>query len=175
MVQHLKSYVSWIDFVLDWTKENHRQAVVTALADKYNAYHYKLHKHYLKYASHEEALSDGMSLVEKGNGYVKASPFKEQSQRNITNRKRQKVKHTGGGKSFVRIMEENRYTKMHVGSCFRQGFQQGEKQLDGTTLCGTRWRELTTTNRSNWIGSLSALSCVDEEDIWWSSGQIKSC
>ncbi|XP_035543230.1 uncharacterized protein LOC109002123 isoform X3 [Juglans regia] len=121
MVQHLKSYVSWIDFVLDWTKENHRQAVVTALADKYNAYHYKLHKHYLKYASHEEALSDGMSLVEKGNGYVKASPFK-------------------------------RYTKMHVGSCFRQGFQQGEKQLDGTTLCGTRWRELTTTNRSNWIG-----------------------
>ena len=52
------------DFVLDWSKDNHREAIVNALADKYNAYHYELHKHYLKYASHEEAVAGRRSSVE---------------------------------------------------------------------------------------------------------------
>ncbi|KAG2675739.1 hypothetical protein I3760_12G020000 [Carya illinoinensis] len=99
------------DFILDWTKENHREAVVNALADKYNAYHYELHKHYRKYGSHEEALAGQKSSVEP---HVwewlcsrwASSSFKEQSNRNTNNRKKQKVKHTGGRKSFVRILEE---------------------------------------------------------------------
>ncbi|XP_041011476.1 uncharacterized protein LOC121255265 [Juglans microcarpa x Juglans regia] len=123
------------DFVLDWTKENHREPVVMALVDKYNAYHYELHKHYLKYASHEEALSGGMSLVEKPVWEWlcerwASSPFKG-------------------------------YTRMHVGSCFQQGFQHGEKQPDGRTLCRTRWRDLATTNKSekyNWIGICDFIS-----------------
>ncbi|XP_035542433.1 uncharacterized protein LOC108995631 isoform X2 [Juglans regia] len=47
------------DFVLDWTKDNHKEMVITYLSDKYNHYHYELHKVYLKYASHEEALRGG--------------------------------------------------------------------------------------------------------------------
>lgn len=53
------------DFVLDWTRDNHLTMVVTHLANKYNAYHYALHKVYLKYASHEEALRGGTDKVEK--------------------------------------------------------------------------------------------------------------
>ncbi|XP_040994522.1 uncharacterized protein LOC121241018 [Juglans microcarpa x Juglans regia] len=100
------------DFILDWSKDNHREAVVNTLADRYNAYHYELHKHYLKYASHEEAVAGRRSSVEP---HVwewlcdrwASGKFKEQSRRNTNNRKKQKVKHTGGRKSFVRIMEEN--------------------------------------------------------------------
>ncbi|KAF5457559.1 hypothetical protein F2P56_021652 [Juglans regia] len=53
------------DFVLDWTRDNHREMVERHLGDKYNAYHYALHKVYLKYASHEEALRGGTDMVEK--------------------------------------------------------------------------------------------------------------
>ncbi|KAG6725763.1 hypothetical protein I3842_02G047500 [Carya illinoinensis] len=99
------------DFELDWTKENHREAVVNALADKYNAYHYELHKHYRKFATHEEALAGRKESVEP---HVwewlcerwASGAFKERSRRNTNNRKKQKVRHTGGRKSFVRLMEE---------------------------------------------------------------------
>ncbi|KAG2676695.1 hypothetical protein I3760_12G065300 [Carya illinoinensis] len=99
------------DFELDWTKENHREAVVNALADKYNAYHYELHKHYRKFAAHEEALAGRKESVEP---HVwewlcerwASGAFKERSRRNTNNRKKQKVRHTGGRKSFVRLMEE---------------------------------------------------------------------
>ena len=53
------------DFVLDWSRDNHREMVEIHLADKYNAYHYALHKVYLKYESHEEALRGGTEKVEK--------------------------------------------------------------------------------------------------------------
>ncbi|KAF5458821.1 hypothetical protein F2P56_022822 [Juglans regia] len=53
------------DFILDWTKDNHREMVVTHLSEKYNAYHYELHQVYLKYASHEEALRGGTPVVPK--------------------------------------------------------------------------------------------------------------
>ncbi|XP_040986324.1 uncharacterized protein LOC121234450 [Juglans microcarpa x Juglans regia] len=52
------------DFVLDWTKENHHEDVVNALANKYNTYNYELYKHYLKYASHEEILAGWKGLAE---------------------------------------------------------------------------------------------------------------
>ncbi|KAF5477533.1 hypothetical protein F2P56_004165 [Juglans regia] len=54
-----------VDFVLDWTKDNHKEMVITYLSDKYNHYHYELHKVYLKYASHEEALRGGTEMVDK--------------------------------------------------------------------------------------------------------------
>ncbi|XP_035542074.1 uncharacterized protein LOC109007460 [Juglans regia] len=53
------------DFVLDWGKDNHREMVVLHLSDKYNAYHYELHKIYQKYGSHEEAMRGGTPMVEK--------------------------------------------------------------------------------------------------------------
>ncbi|KAG2676263.1 hypothetical protein I3760_12G045000 [Carya illinoinensis] len=84
------------DFVLDWTRENHRKTVANALVDRYKAYHYELHKHYKKFASHEEALAGRKEWVEPH----------EQSLRNNNNRSKQKVRHTSGRKSFVRLMEE---------------------------------------------------------------------
>ena len=53
------------DFLLDWTRDNHREMVVNHLADKYNAFYYALHKVYNKYASHEEALRGGTDKVDK--------------------------------------------------------------------------------------------------------------
>ncbi|KAG7989098.1 hypothetical protein I3843_03G220800 [Carya illinoinensis] len=53
------------DFVLDWSRDNHREMVSNHLADKYNTYNYVLHKIYLKYASHQEALRGGTDKVEK--------------------------------------------------------------------------------------------------------------
>ncbi|XP_042991783.1 uncharacterized protein LOC122318475 [Carya illinoinensis] len=99
------------DFVLDWTRDNHREMIVMHLADKYNAYHYVLHKVYLKYASHQEALRGGTDKVEKSVWeklceYWASATFKEKSMRNSSNRQKLKVKHTGGRKSFIRILEE---------------------------------------------------------------------
>ncbi|XP_042954732.1 uncharacterized protein LOC122291155 [Carya illinoinensis] len=99
------------DFVLDWSRDNHREAVLNTLADRYNAYHYELHKHYKKFDSHEEALAGRKEWVEphvwEWLCEMWASPkFKEQSRRNSNNRKKQKIKHTSGRKSFVRLMEE---------------------------------------------------------------------
>ncbi|XP_042950195.1 uncharacterized protein LOC122282303 [Carya illinoinensis] len=100
-----------VDFVLDWTRENHHEAVANSLADTYNAYHYELHKHYKKFASHEEVLAGRKEWVKphvwEWLCQMGASPkFKEQSRRNNNNRKKQKVRHTSGRKSFVRLMEE---------------------------------------------------------------------
>ncbi|KAG2717998.1 hypothetical protein I3760_03G200600 [Carya illinoinensis] len=101
------------DFVLDWSRDNHCEMVVSHLGDKYNAYHYTLHKRYLKYASHEEVVRGGTDMVSRP-VWEKlcerwASPtFKEKSKTNSSNRKKLKVKHTGGRKSFIRILEEKR-------------------------------------------------------------------
>ncbi|XP_042946294.1 uncharacterized protein LOC122279604 [Carya illinoinensis] len=98
-------------FLLDWTRDNHREMVVQHLADKYNAFHYALHKVYNKYASHEEALRGGTDKVDKQvweklcERWASAT-FKEKSKRNISNRQKLKVAHTGGRKSFIRILEE---------------------------------------------------------------------
>ncbi|XP_042975529.1 uncharacterized protein LOC122307003 isoform X2 [Carya illinoinensis] len=99
------------DFVLDWTQSSHRECVTNTLARKYNAFHCQLHKVYLGYATHEEALSGGTSWVEKPVWEVlcerwSSQGFKELSKRNRKNRQKQLVNHTGGRKSFVRIMEE---------------------------------------------------------------------
>ncbi|XP_042986043.1 uncharacterized protein LOC122314485 [Carya illinoinensis] len=99
------------DFVLDWSRDNHREMVSNHLANKYNTYHYVLHKIYLKYASHQEALRGGTDKVEKNVWeklceYWASAAFKEKSMRNSSNRSKLKVKHTGGRKSFIRILEE---------------------------------------------------------------------
>lgn len=54
-----------VDFVLDWTKHNHCETVIMALAYKYNVFHYKLPKVHFKYGTHEKAISGGTLLAEK--------------------------------------------------------------------------------------------------------------
>ncbi|XP_040991236.1 uncharacterized protein LOC121238452 [Juglans microcarpa x Juglans regia] len=53
------------DFELNWTKSNHRETVVMALAQKYNDFHYILHCKYLEYETHEAAISGGTKMVNK--------------------------------------------------------------------------------------------------------------
>lgn len=113
------------DFVLDWTKDNHKEMVITYLSDKYNHYHYELHKVYLKYASHEEALRGGTEMVDKVVWQSQcerwaSGTFKEKSQRNSTNRSKLKVKHTGGRKSFIRILEEKRETAPNMVAFYKE-------------------------------------------------------
>ncbi|KAG6694973.1 hypothetical protein I3842_09G073700 [Carya illinoinensis] len=113
------------DFVLDWSRDNHREMVETHLADKYNAYHYALHKVYLKYASHEEALRGGTDKVEKAvweklcERWASAT-FKEKSRRNSSNRQKLKVKHTGGRKSFIQILEEKRESAQNMVEFYKE-------------------------------------------------------
>ncbi|RWR97715.1 hypothetical protein CKAN_02716800 [Cinnamomum micranthum f. kanehirae] len=52
------------DFVFDWERENHRLTVTKQLRKRFNSFHHDLHKIYLKYGSHEEALANGTSLVD---------------------------------------------------------------------------------------------------------------
>ncbi|KAG2685988.1 hypothetical protein I3760_10G153600 [Carya illinoinensis] len=99
------------DFILDWTQSSHRECVTNALHRKYNAFHYLLRKQYLGYSSHEAALSGGTTWVEKPIwdylcGLWSGEPFMKMSQRNSTNRKKQRINHTSGRKPFVRVMEE---------------------------------------------------------------------
>ncbi|XP_042980099.1 uncharacterized protein LOC122310280 [Carya illinoinensis] len=51
------------DFELDWELKNHQLAVWKQLRKRFNAFHHELYKKYLAYASHEEALAGGTSLV----------------------------------------------------------------------------------------------------------------
>ncbi|XP_035539594.1 uncharacterized protein LOC118343993 isoform X2 [Juglans regia] len=52
------------DFILDWSKRNHREMVEKNLGKKFNDFHYQLHKIYLGCATHDEALVKPTSLVE---------------------------------------------------------------------------------------------------------------
>ncbi|XP_040987080.1 uncharacterized protein LOC121234974 isoform X4 [Juglans microcarpa x Juglans regia] len=52
------------DFILDWSKRNHREMVEKNLGKKFNDFHYQLHKIYLGCATHDEALVKSTSLVE---------------------------------------------------------------------------------------------------------------
>ncbi|XP_041026160.1 uncharacterized protein LOC121266410 [Juglans microcarpa x Juglans regia] len=52
------------DFILDWSKRNHREMVKKNLRKKFNDFHYQLHKIYLGCATHDEALVKSTSLVE---------------------------------------------------------------------------------------------------------------
>ncbi|XP_041001451.1 uncharacterized protein LOC121247164 [Juglans microcarpa x Juglans regia] len=109
------SYARWTDddFELDWELKNHQLAVWKQLHKRFNAFHHELHKKYSKYGSHEEALANGTSLVEpliwvKLCGRWGSDAFKKMSEQNKENRKRLKINHTAGRKSFVRILEEKR-------------------------------------------------------------------
>ncbi|KAG2680007.1 hypothetical protein I3760_11G078000 [Carya illinoinensis] len=106
LINHVRA-----DFVLDWTQSSHRECVTNTLARKYNAFHYILRKVYLGYETHEAALSGGTTLVEKPVWEAlcerwSSQGFKKLSKRNRKNRQKQQINHTGGRKSFVRIMEE---------------------------------------------------------------------
>ncbi|XP_042950995.1 uncharacterized protein LOC122282961 isoform X2 [Carya illinoinensis] len=99
------------DFVLDWDLENHRLTVLKQLRKRFNAFHHELHKKYLSYGSHEEALASGSSMVDpaiwvKLCGRWGSDDFKKISRQNRENRKRLTINHTAGRKSFVRILEE---------------------------------------------------------------------
>ncbi|KAF5465135.1 hypothetical protein F2P56_015166 [Juglans regia] len=101
------------DFELDWELDNHRLAVTKQLRKRFNAFHHELHKKYMAYGSHEEALASGTTLVDnlvwvKLCGRWGSDAFKKISAQNRENRKRLITNHTAGHKSFVRILEEKR-------------------------------------------------------------------
>ncbi|XP_035545549.1 uncharacterized protein LOC118348288 [Juglans regia] len=103
------------DFVLDWDMANHRLAVLKQLRKRFNAFHHELHKKYLSYKTHEEALSSGGSMVDpivwdKLCARWGSEDFKKMSRQNQENRKKLTNNHTAGRKSFVRILEEKRAT-----------------------------------------------------------------
>ncbi|KAG2664953.1 hypothetical protein I3760_16G106700 [Carya illinoinensis] len=116
LIDHVRA-----DFVLDWSRDNHREMVSTHLADNYNTYHYVLHKIYLKYASHQEALRGGTDKVEK-NVWEKLCEYwaSEKSMRNSSYRSKLKVKHTGGRKSFIRILEEKQEAALNMVAFYKQ-------------------------------------------------------
>ncbi|XP_040987079.1 uncharacterized protein LOC121234974 isoform X3 [Juglans microcarpa x Juglans regia] len=99
------------DFILDWSKRNHREMVEKNLGKKFNDFHYQLHKIYLGCATHDEALVKSTSLVEPDVwkilcGRWGSDEFKKISNQNKANRKRQSVNHTPGRKSFMRLIQE---------------------------------------------------------------------
>ncbi|XP_042963674.1 uncharacterized protein LOC122297630 [Carya illinoinensis] len=106
------------DFVLDWTLKNHRRTVMSQLSRAYNAFHYKLHKKYLSYATHEEAAKANVGgSVEQTvwewlcNRWGSDS-FKKMSRQNKENRAKQMVNHTSGRTSFVVLMERKKDKNM---------------------------------------------------------------
>ncbi|KAF5447811.1 hypothetical protein F2P56_033333 [Juglans regia] len=113
------------DFVLDWELENHRLTVLKQLRKRFNAFHHELHKKYLSYGSHEEALAFGTSMVDSL-VWIKlcerwgSDAFKKISSQNRENRKRLNINHTVGRKSFVRILEEKRATKMNLVEFYKE-------------------------------------------------------
>ncbi|XP_042940815.1 uncharacterized protein LOC122275700 isoform X8 [Carya illinoinensis] len=91
----------------DWDLENHRLTVLKQLRKRFNAFHHELHKKYLSYESHEEALASGSCMVDpvvwvKLCGRWGSDDFKKISRQNRENRKRLTINHTAGRKSFVR-------------------------------------------------------------------------
>ncbi|XP_040998793.1 uncharacterized protein LOC121244686 [Juglans microcarpa x Juglans regia] len=113
------------DFVLDWDQENHRLAVLKQLRKRFNAFHHELHKKYLSYGSHSEALASGCTMV-NDNVWVKlcerwgTDNFKKISAQNRENRNRQTVNHTTGRKSFVRMLEEKRATNANLVEFYKE-------------------------------------------------------
>ncbi|XP_035543151.1 uncharacterized protein LOC108990421 [Juglans regia] len=103
------------DFVLDWELVNHRLTVTKHLRKRFNAFHHELHRKYLSYKTHEEALASGGGMVDpiiwdKLCARWGSEDFKKISRQNQENRKKQTNNHTAGRKSFVRILEEKRAT-----------------------------------------------------------------
>ncbi|XP_042958045.1 uncharacterized protein LOC122293555 [Carya illinoinensis] len=99
------------DFILDWEKDNHRKTVWKQLRRRFNAFHHELHKKYLSYDSHEEALASAPGMVgplvwAKLCGRWGSEAFKKMSKQNKENRSKLKINHTAGRKSFVRVLEE---------------------------------------------------------------------
>ncbi|XP_042991353.1 uncharacterized protein LOC122318221 [Carya illinoinensis] len=99
------------DFILDWSKRNHHEMVERNLGKKFNDFRYQLHKIYKGCDTHQEALMKSTSLVEP-DVWKKlcerwgSDEFKKKSKQNTANRKKQRVNHTTGKKSFVRLIQE---------------------------------------------------------------------
>ncbi|XP_035539745.1 uncharacterized protein LOC118344058 [Juglans regia] len=98
------------DFILDWTKKNHRDTVTKTLRKRFNHIRYDLHRTYKQYESNEEALANVPPSVTPAT-WVKlcarysSDDFKRMSERNKSNREKQQNNHTAGRRSFVRLME----------------------------------------------------------------------
>ncbi|KAG6722725.1 hypothetical protein I3842_03G174300 [Carya illinoinensis] len=113
------------DFELDWELENHRLTVTKQLRKRFNAFHHELHRIYLSYANHDEALANGTVLVSplvwvKLCGRWGSEAFKKISTKNRENRKRLIINHTAGRKSFVRILEEKRTESGNLVDFFKE-------------------------------------------------------
>ncbi|KAF5468571.1 hypothetical protein F2P56_012714 [Juglans regia] len=113
------------DFELDWELDNHRLAVTKQLRKRFNAFHHELHKKYMAYGSHEEALAFGTTLVDnlvwvKLCGRWGSDVFKKMSAQNRENRKRLNTNHTAGRKSFVRILEEKRPERANLVDFYKE-------------------------------------------------------
>ncbi|KAF5451781.1 hypothetical protein F2P56_026855 [Juglans regia] len=155
------------DFILDWTKDNHREMVVTHLSEKYKAYHYELHKIYLKYASHEEALHGGTPMVPKPVWELlcerwASRTFKEKPRKNTINRQKLRVNHTSGRKSFVRILEEKRDTTTNMIAFYRE-----------THWSARKGKFINDTTKHNYNLMLERLNEKDsEEDVDEAAAEI---
>ncbi|XP_040997679.1 uncharacterized protein LOC121243625 [Juglans microcarpa x Juglans regia] len=113
------------NFILDWDLANHRQTVWKQLRKRFNAFHHQLHKKYLSYGSHEEALAGGTELVSnlvwvKLCGRWESEAFKKMSKQNKENRNKLKTNHTAGRKSFVRVMEEKHSTTANLVEFYKE-------------------------------------------------------
>ncbi|XP_042976312.1 uncharacterized protein LOC122307477 [Carya illinoinensis] len=137
------------DFELDWEKHNHQMAVWKALRKRFNAYHHELHKKYMKFATHEEALASETSMV---NPIVwtklcerwGSDSFKKMSARNKESRKKLDVNHTSGCKSFVRVLEEKRVHETNVVDFYRHTRWSKKKEKFVTPATEHNYNKMTS-------------------------------
>ncbi|XP_042940150.1 uncharacterized protein LOC122275235 [Carya illinoinensis] len=113
------------DFVLDWTKKNHRDTVTKTLRKRFNHIRYELHKIYKSYKTNEEALANVPELVTPAT-WVKlcarwsSAEFRMISEKNKSNRAKQQTNHTAGRTSFVRLMQMRSESDEHLIDFFKE-------------------------------------------------------
>ncbi|KAG6620663.1 hypothetical protein I3842_Q055100 [Carya illinoinensis] len=113
------------DFVLDWTKKNHRDTVTKTLRKRFNHIRYELHKIYKSYKTNEEALANVPELVTPAT-WVKlcarwsSAEFRMIFEKNKSNRVKQQTNHTAGRTSFVRLMQMRSESDEHLIDFFKE-------------------------------------------------------
>ncbi|XP_042972691.1 uncharacterized protein LOC122304482 [Carya illinoinensis] len=137
------------DFELDWEMENHRLAVTKQLRKRLNAFHHELHRIYLSYASHDEALANGTVLVNplvwvKLCGRWGSEAFKKLSTKNRESRKRLVINHTAGRKSFVRILEEKRAESANMVDFFKETHWSKKKNNFLTPVTEDKYKDMVS-------------------------------
>ncbi|KAF5465271.1 hypothetical protein F2P56_015293 [Juglans regia] len=136
-----------VDFILDWTKKNHRLTVMKTFRKRFNAIRYELHKIYKTFENAEEALANRPSWVNP-NVWVKlcgrwsSEEFKRLSEQNKCNREKQKMNHTVGRTSFLRLMELRSDTDSHLVDFFKDVRWSKKKGKFVTPLIEENYNEM---------------------------------